>query len=405
VRLIIALGTRLENEWEVAARGLWMGKINVIFLIPKLEYGGGERQIIQLIKGLNKKRFSITLVTFYDGGALRSEAEEIKGVRLLSAKKRGKYDVLAFFFRLWQITRALCPQIIVGYMNLASDLALPLGYSVGAKVVWSLRSSDIDFAEYYRVAQWVFGVGAKLSRFADLIIVNSEAGKQHHLKCGYNQERMVVIPNGIDTDQFRPMVEVGQLLRVRWGLSNHETAIGIVGRLDVIKNHSVFIQAAAILAQQRTDVRFVCVGDGPATYKAILQTLSKSLGLGDRLIWTGALNIMPVVYNALDLLTSTSSSEGFSNVIGEAMACGVPCVVTNVGDSALIVGETGWVVPPKDPKALVQAWLNYLNLPTAEREIRRVSASTRIEKEFNLGMMVTQTEKALRGLLRPEYSA
>jgi len=135
-----------------------------------------------------------------------------------------------------------------------------------------------------------------------------------------------------------------------------------------------------------------------------LREMGENLGLGNRLIWAGAYasRDMPAVYNALDVLTSSSYGEGFPNVIGEAMACGVPCVVTDVGDSALIVGETGIVVPPRDADALTQAWRRWLAFTDTERLARGVQARIRIEQEFGLSNMVAKTEAALQGLLKPQ---
>ncbi len=371
-----------------------------MFLIPALHYGGAERQIIQLVRNLDKTRFSITLLTFHDGGELRSEAESIEGVKVLSLRKQpGWEDILPFLYRLWRVTRSVAPQIMVGYMNLASNLALLTARTARAKVVWSLRASDIDYSRYYRTAEWVFRLGTTLSRFADLIIINSEAGKQYHVSRGYCEERMIVISNGINTEQYRPMCEAGRSLRIQWGITEDEIVIGIVGRLDIIKDHPTFLQAAAILSRERPDVRFICVGDGPPDYAMELKTLADILGLGHRLVWTGAVTDMVATYNALDLVTSTSCSEGFSNAIGEALACGVPCVVTDVGDSSLIVGKAGFVVPAKDPEALVQAWREYLRMSETERQALRTQARARIESGFNLTSMVRKTEEALMGLL------
>lgn len=373
--------------------------MRVMLLIPALHHGGAERQIIQLVRNLDKTRFSVTLVTFHDGGELRSEAESIEGLKVLSLRKQpGWKNILSFLYRLWRVTRSVAPKIMVGYMNLASNLALLAGWAAHAKVVWSLRASDIDYSRYYRTADWVFQLGAALSRFPDLVILNSKAGKQYHVSRGYCEGRMVVIPNGIDTDQYQPMYEAGRSLRIRWGITDDETLIGIVGRLDIIKNHRIFIQAAADLSQDRTDLRFVVIGNGPAEYKAELEAFGQSLGLGNRLIWVGSLNNMPAVYSALDLLASTSSSEGFPNVVGEAMACGVPCIVTDVGDSALIVGNTGDVIPYGDTYALTQVLRRWLLLPKSERRAKGLQARAKVEREFNLQTMVIRTQTVLQNL-------
>jgi glycosyltransferase involved in cell wall biosynthesis len=165
-----------------------------------------------------------------------------------------------------------------------------------------------------------------------------------------------------------------------------------------MKDHPTFLHAAAELARENPRVSFVCVGEGPPAYRQRLADLTRELGLEGRVRWLPAQGNIHRVYNALDLLTSSSSSgEGFSNVIAEAMACGTRCVVTDVGDSAQIVGDTGIVVRPGDPHALADGWRRALralemgNLPDPRE---------RIEQRFGLERLVAETEAALASLLQ-----
>jgi len=279
-----------------------------------------------------------------------------------------------------------------GYMGGANELCLLGGRALGAKVVWGLRSSNVDFSRYDWAARLIFRVGAWLSRWPDLIIVNSWAGQQHHVAHGYCGERMVVIPNGIDTGRYRPDREAGRRVRAEWGVAEGEALIGLVARLDPMKDHPTFLRAAALLAEEQPGVHFVCVGDGPEPYKQGLLSLAASLGLGRQLIWAGARHDMPAVYNAFDVVISSSSGEGFPNAIGEAMACGVPCVVTDVGDSARIVGKMGVVVPPKDPQALVKGFKIILG---DHIELEPYALRERIIAGFSIQALVQTTEKVL----------
>lgn len=373
----------------------------LVFLIPSLDKGGAERQLVELVKGIDKSRFALFVVTFYDGGELRSELENLDGVHVSSLRKSGGSNVFWSFSRLWTEARKIQPDVMIGYMSLSSILCLLIGRVVGARVFWSLRSSEVDYERYGWGMRWSFKLAAKLSRFADVIIVNSVAGGNYHRAKGYYEKRMITIPNGIDTNRFRPIPGAGCPIRAQWGIGKNDTVIGLVGRIDVMKDHPTFLRAAAQLAPDHPNVTFLCVGGGSRAYEAELRALGSSLGLGDRLIWVGAQDDMLSVYNALDLLTSSSSGEGFSNVIGEAMACGVPCVVTDVGDSALIVGETGMIVRPRDPAALSDALRSWMSMEDGECTQRRKQARARIEREFDLQAMVTKTEAVLQGALLP----
>src|SRR5262249_37999795 len=155
--------------------------------------------------------------------------------------------------------------------------------------------------------------------------------------------------------------EHGRRVRAAWGLVG-EPLIGLVGRVEATKDYPTFLKAAARLSAARPDVRFVCVGEGSAAHAAELRALAQSLHVEGSVIWAGIRHDMPAVYNALDVLTSASVGESFSNVIAEAMACGVPCVVTHVGNSPSIVGETGLIVAPGDPDALAAQWQLLLDL-------------------------------------------
>jgi glycosyltransferase involved in cell wall biosynthesis len=185
------------------------------------------------------------------------------------------------------------------------------------------------------------------------------------------------------------------LLRDEWGITADKKLIGLVGRLDPIKGHPLFLEAARILAAQRTDLVFVCVGDGPEPYRRQLHRLGAELGLGELLIWAGSrpYRDMPDVYNALDLLCLPSHSEGFGNVIAEALACGVPCVATRVGGIPEILGDLGITVPPGDPAALARGVLATFTTNPDRDELRQ-----HVMANFNIEATVEATERELTAL-------
>jgi len=374
-------------------------KINIVFVIRSIEGGGAQRQVIGLIKGLDKTQFDIALVTFYDTNTSHSELNALGDVRWISLSKQGRWDLLPFFWRLWKTARLLKPQILHGYMGISNELCLLIGRLVKSRVVWGLRASYVDFSQYDWASRWSFRLSAWLSRYADLIIVNSQAGKVHYLAHGYKSRRMVVIPNGIDTERFHPDLQAGQQVRAKWGVPPNTQLIGLVGRLDPIKDHPTFLQAAALLTKTHQDVRCVCVGGGGESYLQELQTLARQLGLEQYLIWTGPYMDMPAGYSAMDVVVSSSYGEGFSNVIAEAMACEVPCVVTDVGDSAFIVGDTGIVVPPQDAKALAVALCKLLRYSARERRKIGSAARVRIVSQFTREQLVHNTTDALLKLM------
>jgi glycosyltransferase involved in cell wall biosynthesis len=372
----------------------------IFFLIRSLERGGAERQLTQLAKGLVEQGFDITVCTFYDGGALRAELNGVAGLHLISLGKKNRWDVARFLVRLIRAVRRAKPDIIHAYMGIANELSVPLAWLVGARSVWGLRSSNMDLTRYDQVSLCAFQVGAFASRFADAIIVNSEAGRQHHVLHGYRADRMVVVHNGVDCERFKPDPAARARIRAEWGIAAEGLLIGLVARLDPKKDHPNFLRAAAELSRFRPNVRFVCVGDGREAYRNELQALARTLGLEQRLLWAGPRDDMASVYNALDVMVLSSSfGEGFPNVVGEAMATGRRCVVTDAGDAAVVVGAAGVVVPPNDSRALAAAVEQLLRQSEPEASALAEFARARIATHFSPHQLLDSTVETLLATL------
>jgi glycosyltransferase involved in cell wall biosynthesis len=373
--------------------------VKITFLARALSYGGAETQLVALAQGLHQVGHSVQVVVFYPDGPLEAELHKA-GVAVKSLCKGGRWDVLRFLSRLIYAIHQQKPDVLHGYLVLPNILTILLKMaSPRTCMVWGIRASKKDLSRYDWLTRFLDRVERKLSRFADLIIVNSYAGLEHAVAQGFPKRRMLVIPNGIDTERFRPDAEVGRQMREQWDLGDHIKVVGLLGRLHPIKDHPTFIRAAAHLIEKRADVRFICVGDGPASYRQELIRLCEELNVSGYFIFAGALGNMPAVYNAMDIVVSSSYGEGFSNVIGEAMACSVPCVVTEVGDSAWIVGENGHVVPPKNPKALkiaIERLLDDINSNGNHGEKIR----QRVVSHFSIPKLVLATETALVNMMK-----
>jgi len=366
----------------------------------RFDRGGAERQLIELVKNIDKSRFDVCVATFYEGGALYPQIEAVPGVQLVSLRKGSRWDTIGFLWRFWRAMRECQPQIIVGYLSVPNLLSLAAGRLGGAKVVWAIRNSNMDMSRY----DWLSRVTARmecwLSHGADLVIFNSHAGRDHYVRCGFPEKSAVVIPNGIDTDYFRPDAGGRKKIRQEWGIGEKTPLIGMVARMDPMKDHRSFLYAAAELVKERSDVHFVFIGDGAPAYRAELIALAEKLGLVKSVIWTHGRNDMREVYSAFDIMSLSSAyGEGFPNVIGEAMACGVACVVTNVGDAAEVVGKTGFVIRPQSPARLVEKWKEMLDQTCEAREARAEAAKRRIYENFSVATLATRTESSLKTLI------
>ena len=375
--------------------------IRLFLLIRSLNVGGAERQLIELVKGLDKNIFIITVGVFYHEGLLMEEINGIHGINVISLNKRGRWDILRFVFRFIKLLKTLQPDILCSFLPDANLVGLISGKIARVKqIVWGVRASNMDDSHYDWLAGISLRLSAFLSRFPDAIIANSYAGKEFHGSIGYNTNRMVVVPNGIDTDYFKPDQLAGLRVRNEWAFNEETITIGLVGRIDPMKDHTTFLRAVKIFDQEEHSVRFLCIGEGKEPCKSEIHSLCRVLGLNDSIMWVGERYDMAAVYNAMDIVTSTSSfGEGFPNVIGEAMACGVPCVVTDVGDSAIIVGEVGIVVPPKDPQALADGWRSMLKRLNDKSNLIKEMARERIVSHYNSEIFIQDTSKKFLGLL------
>jgi glycosyltransferase involved in cell wall biosynthesis len=371
--------------------------IRVSFLIRSLDRGGAERQLVALARALDPARFAVTILTFYPGGRLERELSG-SAVELVSLEKRGRWDVPAFLRRAYREVARRRPHVLHGYLGIANELAWMLGRATGARVAWGIRSSALDLSHY----DWTFRAtlhgGAALSRFVDVIIYNSHAGAEFYRRTGYAARRDVVIPNGIDVDRFRRDEAGAARVRAEWGVAPGDRLVGVVGRIDPMKGHPVFLAAAGMLVAADPACRFACVGDGAPAYVRELQQSPAARQLGERLTWAPARADVAAVYSALDCLVLPSFSEGLPNVLAEAMACEVICVTTDVGDAARVIGETGLVVPVGDAPATAAACRRLLEEDTLARAHRGRAARARVETEYGLRQLVDRTSAELERL-------
>lgn len=360
--------------------------LSVFLLVRSLESGGAERQLVELARSLQERGHGVTIATFYRRGPLIADVERA-GIPLVDLEKSGRWEILKFLVRARGALRLAHADVLYSFLGGANILAAAMRSATPrTKLVWSVRSSDVDLSRYDWLHRLSFRIERLLSGTPDLIIANSHAGRDHAVANGFPLHRIEVVPNGIDTQRFRPNPALRRKQRLAWGLADHQIAVGVLARLDPMKGQEAFLQAAAQVAKLRHDLRFFCVGSGPEESR--LKRLASGLGIQKEVQFTGAAHDPVASLNGFDICCSPSLSEGFSNAIAEAMSCGVPCVVTDVGDSAKIVGDLGIVVPPSDPDALANAILKAV---TGLSQAQKKRARERIVSNFSVAAMVEGT--------------
>lgn len=371
---------------------------SIIHLITGLDTGGAEMMLYKLVA--NNSFFKHSVVSMIDIGPIGEKIRAV-GIPVYTLKmQRGMPDPRAIW-RLVGLLRKEKPGILQTWMYHANLLGLIAGKLARVPyIVWGIRHSNLDSQGNkkmtIKIAKWC----AKLSRFSSTIIACSEASGKIHVVLGYRSDKIRVIPNGFDLKTFKPDGNAQKKVMNELGLSPNAILIGLVARFDPQKDHANFLQAATILGRRFSNVHFILCGDGITSDNQNLFRLVKQSGIGDRVHLLDRRKDIPKLTAALNIASSSSSyGEGFPNVVGEAMSCGIPCVVTDVGDSALIVGDSGIVVPPQNPWALAEAWHKLIETGhKGRRQLGRL-ARKRIEEKFSLSEIVNRYDSLYKELL------
>jgi glycosyltransferase involved in cell wall biosynthesis len=361
-------------------------KLSVFLLARSLEAGGAERQLAQLAIGLHERGHAVQVGLFYRRGP-HLAAVEAAGVPVINLGKKDRWHLLRFALRVRKAVVAANADVLYSFLGGANLIAAAVRMLVPRLLlVWSVRGSNKDWTQYDWTHLASYRAERAMSRLPDLIVANSYAGRSFSIAAGFPAKRITVVPNGIDTDRFCPNAKLRQRQRKQWQLGRKDIAIGVLARLDPIKGHETFLRAACEVSGQLGEAKFFCIGEGNEL--ARLKHLADDLGIADRMHFTGRTDDSVAALNGLDIYCSSSDGEGFSNSIAEAMACGLPCVVTDVGDSAIIVGEVGSVVPRGDWSAMAAAILERAgNIKSYSPDKPR----RRIVENFGLDAMVDRT--------------
>jgi glycosyltransferase involved in cell wall biosynthesis len=355
-----------------------------------LNTGGAERALYNVLAGglAEAEHFVLSL----QGEGTYGSRIRALGVPVYTLDMLGGLPGPRALWRLRQVVRGVRPDIIQGWMyhgNLAASMAARMTPGLRPAVAWNVRHSLYSLAAEKRLTRQVIRANRWASAGADAIIYNSRLSRKQHEGFGIAASRGQVIPNGFDTDQLRPDAECGRATRKALEIPSRATVIGHVARFHPIKDHASFLRAVVDVMSRHADVVCLMVGrevnlENPALAGVVPPELE------GRFRFAGERNDVPNLMRAMEVLCQSSWSEAFPNVLGEAMALGVPCVATDVGDSRDIVGDTGEVVPPSDSKALANGLLAMLGRPAEERAALGRAARVRIEERYDLPQVLEQ---------------
>lgn len=361
--------------------------VRVVHVITSLNVGGAERALLRLLQQPAGEFESVAVINLVGRGALARDVEAA-GVPVFDVGLRSLMGAPGAVRRIHRLLRHLQPDVVHTWMHHA-DLVGGLAARAARvpAVAWNLRASNLPSDGYSRSTRALVRVNARLSRWIpDVITCVAEAARRDHQAIGYAASKMVVVPNGVPCPEMSSTAR--EELRRELGVEAGVILVGRVARFHPMKDYRTLIRAAGILRETHREVEWLLCGRDVTWDNAELASWIDRAGVGDRVHLLGPRTDVDRIYAALDLACSSSAhSEGFPNVVAEAMAAGLPVVTTDVGDSAVIVGDTGRVVPPRDPESLAAAVADLADDPALRARLGR-AARSRVLDEFGLERMV-----------------
>jgi glycosyltransferase involved in cell wall biosynthesis len=359
---------------------------SVAFLITGLATGGAETMMLKLLQNLDRRRFAPHVISLTTKGEIGPRIEAIDIPVYVMEMKSGMPSPLKFI-HLVKLLRELRPDLLHTWMYHADLLGGLAARLAGIRsVVWGVRNSDLSPDLSKSTTLMTAKVCAQLSGWLpERILTCSDRAKSVHVNAGYREDKFVLIPNGFDIERFAPDSNARVSVRNELGLAPSTPLIGLIARKDSQKNHIGFVEAAARVHQAQPNVHFLLAGTGIDSSNGFLVQAIEKVDLLGHFHMLGRRDDIPRLMAALDVLASSSSfGEAFPNVLGEAMACAVPCVVTDVGDSADIVGDTGKVVPSGEMGGLAQNIVELLDNPDQCRTLG-LRARQQVKEKYEIG--------------------
>lgn len=362
---------------------------HVLHIITGLGDGGAEAVLFRLC--VNESQFCHSVVSLTDTGKYGNLFRE-NGINVYSLGMRRGRPSLKSLWKLCTLIRKIKPSLVQTWMyhaDLIGGVVAKIFFNI--PVVWNIRHSELHPGKASKSTLLVARICAFLSsRIPKYIVCCAYGALQAHRRMGYDFKKMIVIGNGYDLHRFKPNTDQRNFLRYSLGFRTDNILIGCVGRYNPDKDHANLIRALQLVRKSNSNFDCLLVGSGMTHDNQELSTLIDKHGLSKQVLLLGARDDIPAIMNAIDLHVLSSSSEGFPNVLAEAMACGTPCVTTNVGDASLIVGDYGWVVPAKSPHLLSESILLAANSfkVHADWSNRQISCRAHVYKNYNLPVML-----------------
>ncbi len=378
--------------------------MKILHIINTLATGGAQSVLAQLLEGWANSGDQQMVISLRSREQLSGRIEALN-IPVEHINLQPEKFHISRFIRLIRIIKTYQPDIVQTWLYHADLIGgVSVRFACRAPIVWGVHHTTIDSSSVKPTTWIIIRILSLFSKFLPAhIICCSQSAYQTHLDLDYPGHKMTVITNGVNTDRFRPDPSARNLMRDELGLSSRTKLIGMFARYHPQKDHGTLISAAGILLRRNPDVHFILAGDNIDASNHELQDKISREDIQDNMHLLGGRQDMPKLNAGMDVVTLSSSfGEAMSMSLCEAMASGTPCVATNVGDTAALIGATGLVVEPKNPQALADAWQKILELQTVEYDVLACHARQRILEFYNQVNMVNQYKSIYQGVIRSQ---
>jgi len=362
--------------------------IKIIYIVSNLTVGGAENVLLRLLSKIDKKKYDPLVISLVEKGKIGRKIERL-GIDVYCLGIYSFINLLPGLIKLVIKINIFNPKIIHTFMIHSAILGGIIAKLLNRPtIIWNIFTTNLSLKSNKYKTYLIIKICASLSRVVpNRIIVDSSASYFAHKKAGYSYENMQIINNGVDTSVFCPNELIRNKYRQQYFKEN-ELVIGLIARYHPVKRHDMFIKVASLLKKKVNNIKFLLNGNNIEISNSELMKMINNKGIQDIIHLSDSKLEITDFLVACDILVSSSNFESFPNIICEAMACSIPCVVTNVGDCAKIVDDTGIIIEPNDPNALASALMRLIKMSSKDRMQLGNNARLRIENNFSLGLMV-----------------